>query len=135
MLDMYATHFLGLAQLDRGWTDQAEDQFLQTLKFFPEPVPGKASPPYLMFRWGAKENLARLMEAQGHPALAVRYLTDQPEGYLTAGDLLKARDLLWEHPFAPENPDEIPNVLSPPNSEGPDSSPASSSLERLGLDR
>lgn len=133
ILDMYATHFLGLAQLDRGWTDQAKDQFLQTLKFFPEPAGGK--PPYLMFRWGAKENLARLMETQGRPKLAVRYLTDEPDGYLATGDLLKARDLLWAHPFAPESPDEVPNLPAPPDSEGPDSSPANSSPKRLGLDR
>ncbi len=44
ILDMYATHFLGLAQLDRGWTDQAEDQFLQTLKFFPEPTRARRNP-------------------------------------------------------------------------------------------
>ncbi len=88
-----------------------------------------------MFRWGAKENLARLMEAQGHPEMAVRYLTDQPDGYLATGDLLKARNLLWKHPFAPESPDQVPNVLAPPDSEGPASSPASHSLERLGLDR
>jgi hypothetical protein len=135
VLDMYATHFLGLAQLDRGDRKLAEEQFLQTLKFFPEPTPGKAQPPYLMFRWGAKENLARLMESKGREELAVRYLTDQPEGYLTAGDLLRARELMWDHPFAPESADAVPSVIPGPETEGPESSPAHDSLEQMGIGR
>lgn len=135
VLDMYATHFLGLAQLDRGDRKLAEEQFLQTLKFFPEPTPGKAQPPYLMLRWGAKENLARLMKAKGREDLAVRFLTDQAEGYLTAGDLLQARDLMWDHPFAPEDADTVPRVIPGPETEGPESSPAHRSLERMGIGR
>lgn len=133
ILDMYATHFLALAQLDKGDRKLAKDQFLQTLRFFPEPASGR--PPYLMYRWCAKENLARLAAAEGQDALAVRYLTDQEPNYLATGDLLKARDLLWPQPFAPEDPSAVPSVPAAPESEAPVSLPSTSTAQNLGLDR
>src|SRR5262249_53114177 len=40
VLDIYATQFLALAQLDKGRDDDAESLFLQTLKLLPEAAPG-----------------------------------------------------------------------------------------------
>ena len=58
-LDIYATYYLGLAQLDKNNLDQAADMFRMTLKLLPEPGPNQ--PYYNMFRWGANANLGRYL--------------------------------------------------------------------------
>lgn len=110
ILNLYATQFLALAQLDRGWDDQAESLFLQSLKLFPEPGPGQ---PYLnMFRWGACSNLGRLYEEGGQPLLAVRYYSQDDPTAQSIGNRLRARPLIWSDPFVPDA--ALPTLPPPP---------------------
>ena len=65
VMNLYATHFIGLAHLDAGRDSQAKNQLEQTLEKFALPAQGR--PFYLMFRWGAQANLARIAEDEGSP--------------------------------------------------------------------
>lgn len=110
MLNLFSTHFLALAQLDRGWDDEAEDLFVQTLKLFPEPGPGQ--PYFNMFRWGAHHNLGRLYEAEGRPELAARHYAQADPTGQSVGNRLRARPLIWSHPFVPDA--DVPPLPTPP---------------------
>jgi hypothetical protein len=120
ILDLYATHFLALAQLDKGRDDQAEFLFGQTLKLFPGPAPNQ--PFEFMFRWGAEHNLGLLHEAEGQAALAARYYGLEVPTDQSTGDRLRAQALIWADPFVPEEelpvpsagPDRLPPVRSRP---------------------
>lgn len=100
VLDLYATYMLGLAKLDQGDSEAAERFFRQTLTMFPEPQPG--GPYVFLFRHGAETNLGRLAAERGRGAEAVRYLTRPQPTPQEHGNLLQARALLWDDPFAPE---------------------------------
>ena len=101
-LDIYATYYLGLANLDRNNLENAEDFFLATLAMLPEPGPGL--PYYHMYRWGAQANLARLYEARGDVARAADYYSQPDPTSQHHGNLLRARDLIWREPTAPLPP-------------------------------
>ena len=58
-LDIYATYYMGLAQLERNNLDLAELMFRKTLDLLP--APGPTQPYYNMFRWGANANLGRIL--------------------------------------------------------------------------
>lgn len=107
VLDHFATHFLALAQLEKGDEKQAEFLFGEDLKLLPAPHPSR--PYYYMFRWGALTNLGRLAEARGRPDLAIRcYSQAQPTGQ-DHGNRLRARALIWRDPFVPP-----PGPVPPP---------------------
>lgn len=112
VLDIYATYFLALAKLDEGNTKNAADLFVQTLEMLPEP--GRGRPFWNMFRWGAETNLAKIYEANGQTARAIRYYTLPQPTPQFHGNLLRARDLVWKHPFTPG---PTPPVVSPPAGE------------------
>jgi hypothetical protein len=95
-LDVYATYFLGLAHLERGRLDQAERMFVRTLDMLPEP--GANEPYFLMFRWGANANLGRIYEAKGDIARAIAHYTQGDPTMQHHGNLLKARELVWQEP-------------------------------------
>ncbi|SIO28501.1 hypothetical protein SAMN05444166_3492 [Singulisphaera sp. GP187] len=115
-LNMYSTYFLGLAKLeqedlgrDQKHLDRAELFFKATLKVLP--APGPRQPYYYMFRWGAQSNLGRLNEAQGDLASAVAYYSEADATAQHQGNLLRARDLVLNDPFAPL-PDPLPSAPS-----------------------
>ena len=96
-IDFYSTFFLAQCHLDQGNTKQAEDLYRQLLALSPEPGPGRYY--YYMLRWGALANLARLAEARGDRAAALTYYLQNYQTSDRHGNLLKARQVAWDHPF------------------------------------
>jgi tetratricopeptide (TPR) repeat protein len=112
VLDVYATQFLALAQLDKGRPDEAIFLFSETLRLLPEPAAGL--PFFTAFRWGANLNLGVLYEQKGEIELAVRYFSEFDPTYESIGKRLRARSLIWEKPFVPDS--EVPMPTRPPQS-------------------
>jgi tetratricopeptide (TPR) repeat protein len=98
-LDVYASYYLALSHLENNNLDQAERMFRQILDAVPAPEPGKQQPYYVMFRWGANANLARIREARGDVEAAIGYYTQADPTPQGAGNLVKARELLWREPM------------------------------------
>ena len=117
-LDLFATYFLALAQMEKGDQTQAKFLLAKTLEMLPEPDPRGV---YLaMFRWGAMTNLGLLNAEGGDRALAIRYLSEDVQTLQTQGNLVRARRLIFQSPFVP--PKETPKVIPPlaaPASRGP----------------
>ncbi len=111
-LDFYATYFLAQCHLDQGNTKQAEDLYRQLLALSPEPGPGRYY--YYMLRWGALTNLGRISEARGDRAPAIAYYSQDVKTPQRHGNLIRARNLVWGHPFdepappLPPAPKDIP---------------------------
>lgn len=97
-LDMYATYFLGLCQVEKDQPEQAKFWFDQTLKLLPVARP---LPPYSMFRWGAFTNLGQIRDAEGDKTRAIRALSENVQTSQNMGNWLRARALIWTDPFAP----------------------------------
>lgn len=108
-LDKYATYFLGLAKLDQNDASGAEFFFNETLRLLPPPSP--TQPYFHMYRWGAESNLARLNEAKGSKDLAIRYYSELKPTWQEHGDLLRARELIWQNPFVPQSK-QLPQTTS-----------------------
>ncbi len=106
-LDVYATYYLALAQLERKNLDQAELMFRMTLDMLPEPGPNQ--PYYNMFRWGASANLGRILEDKKKSRDAIGYYTQGDPTFQYVGNLLRARELVWDDPMAPV-PDPLPRA-------------------------
>jgi hypothetical protein len=100
-LDVYATYYMALAHLENNSRDQAERMFGQILETLPEGRPGERNPYYYMFRWGANANLARIQEAKHNDQAAVDYYTRFDPTPQHVGNLLRAREIVWEHPLGP----------------------------------
>lgn len=113
VLDQYATYFLGLAKLDQGEDELARKMFEQTIRLLP--APGPRSPYFALYRWGAHTNLGYIHEAQGRPIEAIRHLAEPQATPQEPANLLRARRLIWEHPFvpdAPETPADAPRTAA-----------------------
>jgi hypothetical protein len=108
-LDLFATYFLALAQMDKGDAKLAKDLFVQALDMLPEPDP--RMPYFAMFRWGALSNLGVLNAETGNPALAVRYLSQDNPTLQSHGNSVLARKLIFANPFVP--PKDTPKVVAP----------------------
>jgi hypothetical protein len=106
ILDVYATHFLALAQLDRGRREEARFLFGETLEMLPEP--GEGMPYFTMFRWGASQNLGRLHAQDGTKALAVRFLGEPDPTDQDVGARLLAREIILQQPFVPSQDVPLP---------------------------
>jgi hypothetical protein len=109
MLDIYATFFLGLAQMEKGDPVQAKFLLSKVLEMLPEPDP--RLPFFVMFRWGAVTNLGWLLAESGDRAQAIRYLSQDNPTLQSRSNLLKARELIFEDPFVP--PKETPKAIEP----------------------
>lgn len=110
-LDAYATNYLGLAHLEQNNLDQAKDMFLMLLDILPEPGPNQ--PYFDMFRWGAHANLGRIYEAKGDRRRAIAHYAQSDPTTQHIGNLLRAREMVWEDPMAPP-PDPLPPAPIPP---------------------
>lgn len=108
-LDVYATYFLALAQIEKGDSNQAKFLFGKTLEMLPDPHP--RLPYYFMLRWGAVTNLGLLHADAGNNAAAIRYLTQDNPTPQGQGNLIRARALIWKDPFVP--PKDTPKVIPP----------------------
>ena len=104
-LNIYATNYLALAHLERNNPGLAEDMFLQVLNDLPEPGPGQF--PFYMLRWAAHANLGRIYEAKGDRRRAIAYYAQSDPTMQYHGNLLRARELLWQDPMAAA-PDPLP---------------------------
>ncbi len=98
-IDVFATYFLGLCQLEQGNVSSAKDRFRQLLELTPEPAPNRREFCY-MFRWGAQTNLGLLAGAEGDVATASRYLSTFMPTSQAQGNLWLARGLVWRDPFS-----------------------------------
>jgi len=104
-LDIYATNYLALAQLERNSPGQAESMFLRLLELLPES--GSNQHRYNMLRWGAQANLGRIYEAKGDLRRAIAYYGQLDPTMQYHGNLLRARELVWQDPMAAA-PDPLP---------------------------
>jgi hypothetical protein len=100
-LDIYATYYMALAQLENNNRDQAERMFVQVLDALPEPRAGERNPYYYMFRWGANANLGRIHEAKHNDQAAIDYYTRFDPTPQHAGNLVRAREIVWSQPLGP----------------------------------
>ncbi len=105
-LDVYATYFLGTCHLEQSNPAKAQFFFEKTVEMLPEYGPGQ--PYFVMFRWGANTNLARIHEARGDFAKAIAYYSTKDMTAQHQGNLVRARDLAWRNPFAPPGPKLAP---------------------------
>ena len=110
-LNVYATLYLALAQLERNNLDQAEKMFLMLLEMLPEPGPNQ--PYYNMFRWGAHANLGRIYEARKDYRQAIAHYSQSDPTMQYHGNLLRARELVWQDPMAAV-PDPLPPAPKAP---------------------
>jgi hypothetical protein len=98
-LKIYATYYMALAQLENNNPGLAERMFGLVLEELPEPR-GDRSPYYHMFRWGANANLARIAETKHADRAAVDYYTRFDPTTQHAGNLVRAREIVWSYPLA-----------------------------------
>jgi len=111
-LDLYATCFLAQCHLDSGRLGPAEDLYRQMLGLSPEPGPGRYF--FYMLRWGAQANLGRICEARGDRDGAIGFYA-RPDGTTQHhGNLLRARALVWGHPFDDPIAPPPPAPAAPP---------------------
>ena len=117
-LDVYASYYLALADLEKNNLDQAADKFRKLLNVLPAPDP---SQPYInMFRWGANANLARIYESKGDYDRAIAYYSESDPTSQRHGNLLAARELALRFPEArspiklPAPPAAKPLTMNPP---------------------
>jgi hypothetical protein len=97
-LDVSATYFLALCQLEQGNVSLADSLFKQLLNKTPEPAPTR---PYCyMFRWGATTNLGLIAKANGDVPAATRYLTQFYPPPQIQGNYWLAREFLWSDPMS-----------------------------------
>jgi hypothetical protein len=96
-LNIYATNYLALAHLERNNPELAENMFLQLLDLLPPPGPNQ--PYYQMLRWGAHANLGRIHEAKGNLRQAIADYAQSDPTMQYHGNLLRARELLWQNPM------------------------------------
>ena len=83
------------------------------LDLLPEPGPNR--PTLNMFRWGAHANLGRIYEAKGDRRRAIAHYTQIDPTMQHHGNLLRARELVWQDPMAAP-PDPLPPAPSEPAS-------------------
>jgi hypothetical protein len=80
--------------------------------------PGPNQPYYSMFRRGANTNLGRIYEAKKNPSQALAYYTQRDPTTQYVGNLIRARDLVWDDPMgaaaAPLPPAPTPNETPTP---------------------
>ena len=112
LIDIYASYYLALAQLEKGDLTQARKSFEKTMRDLPEPDPTSRYY-FSMFRWGAATNLGLLHGQAGNAALAERYLSQEIPTFQMHGNLVRAREMIFESPFVP--PSETPAVIPPAN--------------------
>lgn len=112
-LNVYATLYLGLAHLERNDLVNAKNMFSMLLDVLPEPGPGR--PTLNMFRWGAHANLGRIYEAKGDRWQAIAHYSQIDPTMQHHGNLLRARELVWQDPMAAP-PDPLPPAPPEPAS-------------------
>ena len=102
-LDVYATNYLALAQLELGNPDQARKMLQRLVEMVPSGglVPVSPLQKCAMFGWGAHANLGRIDESQGDFRSAIEHYSQLDPTMQHHGNLLRARELVWQDPWAP----------------------------------
>ena len=85
------------ASMDRGNPSRPRTSTARCSTWSPSPA--RAATIYYMLRWGAQTNLGRICEARGDRAGAIAFYTQPDATTQRHGNLLRARDLVWAHPF------------------------------------
>jgi hypothetical protein len=102
-LDIYATNYLALAQLERNNLDQAKKMLHRLVEMVPAGrlIPVSPLQKCAMFGWGAHANLGRIYESQGDFRSAIEQYGQFDPTTQHHGNLLRARELVWQDPWAP----------------------------------
>jgi len=132
-LDVYATYYLALAHLERNNNDQAELMFRKTLELLPEPGPNQ--PYFNMFRRGANSNLGRIYADKKKISQALAYYTQREPTTQYVGNLLRARDLVWDDPMGSVAAPLPPAPTPYPNGEKPKAVAVAPSVQLPGVGR
>ena len=94
-LDVYATNYLALAQLERNSPGQAESMFLRLLELLPEP--GLNQHRYNMLRWALRRTWDGCMKPKA-TRRAIAYYSQLDPTMQYHGNLLRARELVSAGP-------------------------------------
>ncbi|MEW4570968.1 hypothetical protein AB1L88_24125 [Tautonia sp. JC769] len=121
-IDLFATYFLGLAQLDDAMPDQAINLFEQALRLPPTEARAIRGRPATLLRLGADANLGTLYEAKGEDEKAVFAYSRSNTTPQSVSNLLRANALVFDDPFGPPPPPFDPTAAE---SDEPDSAPES----------
>lgn len=97
-LDLHATYFLAMSQLEEGNTDEGTFLLEQWLKLAPSPQRGFVAS---LYGWAANSNLGRLYDAKGQDARAITHYCRGNPTPEALGNLVRARTLVWKDPFGP----------------------------------
>ena len=102
-LDVYATNYLALAQLELNNPDQARKMLQRLVEMVPSGglIPANPLQKCYMFGWGAHANLGRIYESQGDFRSAIEHYGQFDPTMQHHGNLLRARELVWQDPWAP----------------------------------
>ncbi|RUL86868.1 tetratricopeptide repeat protein [Tautonia sociabilis] len=112
-IDLYATYFLALTQLDDEMPDQAINLFEQALRLPPQDTILVKGRPATLLRLGAETNLGMLYEAKGDVRRAVSHYAASNTTPQSQGNLLRANALVFADPFGPAPPEPGPGAGSP----------------------
>lgn len=113
-LDLNATYFLGLCQLEKGNLTQSENLLRQVVKLVPDESLKPGPPFFQFFRYGAVANLGRIEEDRGKIAEALElYRRDLPAP-LSLGNAYRARLLEARAPKPDTTPPAEPEKPADP---------------------
>jgi tetratricopeptide (TPR) repeat protein len=119
-IDLMATYYLALAQLDDAMPEQAINLFEQALRLPPQQPPIVRGRPATLLRLGAEANLGMLYDSQGDAGRASYHYSRDNSTPQSHGNLLRANALVFEDPFGPPPPpagsdaDEAPGEAPAP---------------------
>ncbi|QDV38327.1 hypothetical protein [Tautonia plasticadhaerens] len=122
-LDLFATYYLGLAQIDDEMPDQAIDLFEQSLRLPPQDPAIVRGRPATLLRLGAEANLGMLYDAKEEIGRATYHYSQSNTTPQSHGNLLRANALVFEDPFGPPPPPPGPAEAESEGEEAPEESP------------
>lgn len=122
-LDLFATYYLALAQLDDEMPDQAINLFEQSLRIPPQDPMIVRGRPATLLRLGADANLGLLYGEKGEVGPATYHYSRSNSTPQSQGNLLRANALVFEDPFGPPPPPPGTAEADPEGDEAPEGSP------------
>ena len=100
-LDVYATHFLALCQLDQNNLKDAELLFEQSLRLRTTDTLDTMITYVPRFESSTQSNLGLLSARRGAIGRSLRFLLADDSTWQRLGNLIACRDLIFQNPFGP----------------------------------